>query len=174
MSDEPMRVGIVGASATRGWARTAHVPAIRSMHDQFRLVAVATRNAETARLAGDEYGVTAYGDPTDLICDEDVDVILVAVKVPHHAELVTAALQAGKDVYCEWPFGRTSDEASTLAAQARAGGRRVIVGLQGRFAPQIAQARRLVADGTLGRITSVIAYTGLHLAYGGTVPDEYA
>jgi predicted dehydrogenase len=51
-----------------------------------------------------------------------VDVVAVTVKVPHHLELASAALGAGKAVYCERPLGNGLNEAETLAALARGRG----------------------------------------------------
>jgi predicted dehydrogenase len=43
-------------------------------------------------------------------------VVAVTVKVPHHRELVSAALAVGKAVYCEWPLGRDLADAQAMAA----------------------------------------------------------
>ena len=111
-------------------------------------------------------------DVGPLAADRDIDLVIVAVKVPHHADLLAAAVESGKDVYCEWPFARTSQEAEAMAALAQTAGRRVVAGLQGRFAPQVVRARDLITAGQLGRLTSVTAYTALHYGYGGMLPDE--
>jgi predicted dehydrogenase len=34
-----------------------------------------------------------------------VNLVVVAVKVIHHREIISAALSAGKTVYSEWPLG---------------------------------------------------------------------
>jgi predicted dehydrogenase len=52
-----------------------------------------------------------FPDHEELVMQPDIDVVAVTVKVPHHRELVSAALAAGKAVYCEWPLGRDLHEA---------------------------------------------------------------
>jgi predicted dehydrogenase len=84
--------------------------------------------------------------------------VTITVKVPAHAELVQAALDAGKDVYCEWPLARTTVEAEHLATAARRAGVRTVTGLQARYAPAIERARELIAEGYVGRVTSVVVY----------------
>jgi predicted dehydrogenase len=42
-----------------------------------------------------------FSDHEQLLTQPDVDVVAITVKVPHHRELVSAALDAGKAVYCE-------------------------------------------------------------------------
>jgi Oxidoreductase family, NAD-binding Rossmann fold len=68
-----------------------------------------------------------FRDHEQLVIQPDIDVVAVTVKVPHHRELVTAALAAGKAVYCEWPLGRHLDEARAMAALAAEKGVRTVV-----------------------------------------------
>src|SRR5579863_8135291 len=51
-----------------------------------------------------------------MIRDDRIDLITISVKVPAHRELVLAALNAGKAVYCEAPLGRTVAEAEEMAS----------------------------------------------------------
>ncbi len=80
----------------------------------------------------------------DLVNDADVDVVAITVKVPYHLELATAALDAGKAVYCEWPLGNGLIEAETLAALAKKKGVLAVAGLQARSAPSVAYVRDLI------------------------------
>ncbi len=50
-----IRVGIVGASASRGFASIAHIPALRAL-PQFEITAVCTTRQETAEAAARQYG----------------------------------------------------------------------------------------------------------------------
>jgi predicted dehydrogenase len=88
------------------------------------------------------------------VAQPDVDVVAVTVKVPHHRELVSAALAAGKDVYCEWPLGRDLHEARAMATLAAERGVRTVVGLQARQAPAIEFVKELLRDGYVGEVLS--------------------
>jgi predicted dehydrogenase len=90
----------------------------------------------------------------ELVAQRNVDVVAVTVKVPHHRELVSAALRAGKAVYCEWPLGRDLDDARVMAELAAKHGVRTVVGLQARQAPAIGFVRELLADGYVGEVLS--------------------
>ena len=104
-TQKEIRVGIVGANARSSWAKVSHVPAIKSLPG-LKLAAVATRNEQSAREAAEAFGVDRwFSDPFAMIRDERIDVVTIAVKVPAHRELVLAALDAGKAVYCEPPLG---------------------------------------------------------------------
>jgi predicted dehydrogenase len=95
-----------------------------------------------------------FSDYEQLVTQPDIDLVAVTVKVPHHRELVSAALAAGKAVYCEWPLGRDLEEARAMAALAAEKGARTVVGLQARQAPAIEFVQQLLRDGYVGEVLS--------------------
>ena len=155
---KPIGVGIIGASPGAGWAAATHVPALEAL-PQYDLRAVATSRAESARRAAAEWDVDAFDDPRQLIAHPGVDLVVVAVKVPDHQDLVMQALAAGKMVFSEWPLGVDLAQAEGLSATAAAAGVPTVIGLQARFDPVIAHLRELVAQGYLGRVlaTNLVA-----------------
>src|SRR5438445_51173 len=147
-------VGIMGVSPVRGWAATAHIPALRAL-PTYEIRALSGHSAESARAAGERFGVSAvFSDHKQLVTQRDIDVVAVTVKVPHHRELVSAALAAGKAVYCEWPLGRDLDDARAMATLAAEQGVRTVVGLQARQAPAIEFVQELLSDGYVGEVLS--------------------
>ncbi|MDX6491418.1 MAG: hypothetical protein QOD43_1663 [Gaiellaceae bacterium] len=96
----------------------------------------------------------AFDNHQDLVNRADVDVVAITVKVPHHLELATAALEAGKAVYCEWPLGNGLKEAETLSALAKKQGVLAVAGLQARSAPSVAYVRDLIDQGYVGEVLS--------------------
>src|SRR5207244_12659245 len=111
MPRSTLAVGIIGVSPDRGWAATAHIPALRALPN-YEIRAISAHSAESARAAGEAFGVRkVFSNHEQLVTQPDVDVVIVTVKVPHHRELVSAALAAGKAVYCEWPLGRDLEDA---------------------------------------------------------------
>src|SRR3989454_2691777 len=166
-------VGIIGVSPVWGWAATAHIPALRALPN-FEIRALSARSAESARAAGKEFGVSAvFSDHRQLVIQPDIDVVAVTVKVPHHRELVSAALAAGKAVYCEWPLGRHLDDARAMAALAGTQGVRTVVGLQARQAPAIEFVQQLLRDGYVGEVLSTTV-VGVSIAGGVLVqPNAY-
>jgi predicted dehydrogenase len=147
-------VGIIGVSPVRGWAATAHIPALRALPN-YEIRALSAHSAASAREAGDAFGISAvFSDHEKLVTQPDIDLVVVTVKVPHHRELVDAALAAGKAVYCEWPLGRDLDDARAMAALATKHGVRTVVGLQARQAPAIEFVQQLLRDGYVGEVLS--------------------
>ncbi len=154
MTTSPIRVGIVGANPERGWARDAHIPALQAIPD-YEITAVSTTRRQSCDAAAAALGVTAaFIDNAELANCAEVDLVAVNVKVPDHFGAVTAALNAGKDVWCEWPLGRTLEEAQTLADMARQHGARTVVGLQARADPTLLHVRDLLRQGTIGEVLS--------------------
>ncbi len=164
-----LRVGIIGVSVDRGWAKESHVPAVQKLAG-LELAAVATNSQATADAAARTFGANAaYGNAADLFRDPGIDLVAVCVKVPVHRELVLGALAAGKHIYCEWPLGRNLAESEELAAAAHAAGVHVAIGLQTRMNPAALRARDLIASGAIGRPLSAHVFSST-VAFGKKTP----
>src|SRR5216117_2268879 len=167
-----IRVGIIGANPDRGWAAQAHIPALRSLPDNFEITALSTTRRGSADAAGKLFGVpAAFDNHQELVNSPTVDVVAVTVKVPYHLELATAALDAGKAVYCEWPLGNGLNRAETLAALAKQQSVLAVAGLQARSAPPVAYVRDLIEQGYVGEVLST-TLIGSGMGWGPTV-DPY-
>ena len=79
-------------------------------------------------------------------------------------------MEAGKHVYCEWPLGKTLEEASALADLARKQGVLAVTGTQSRVNPAIFTLKNLIADGALGQLIST-SVSGWALPWGPTISD---
>jgi predicted dehydrogenase len=160
----PVGIGIIGAGA---WASLSHVPVIEAS-ESFELRAVSTSRRSTADAAAATFGVRGYDSAQQLVEDPDVELVVVATRVAQHDESVRAVLRAGKAVYCEWPLTVGLAGAEQLAELARATGVRSVVGLQGRYAPEIRYAAQLLAEGYVGRVLGT-TMVGSGMVWGGEV-----
>ena len=97
--------------------------------------------------------------------DPDVDVVYIAAPNMVHIELVEAAAQAGKHVFCEKPVGGTPEQ--TVRAEKAA--RDVIsgVGYNYRWAPLVRYTKQLIESGELGELTN---YRGRFFSMYGSDP----
>src|SRR6201985_2830769 len=167
-----IRVGIVGANPSRGFASIAHIPALQELPD-FEISAVCTTRQDSAEAAARHYGVPlAFCDAEKLAQHPDVDLVTVSVKVPDHYRPVMAAIEAGKHVYSEWPLGRDTAEAVRLRDAANARGIRHAVGLQGQMSPPINYMKDLIAEGYVGRFLSA-TMIGCAPNWGATIDRAY-
>ena len=155
MDIDPIRVGIVGLKPGESWAAMAHVPALRALGKDFTVAGVANSTLDSSRAAAAALDIPhAFDGAADLIASPDIDAVTVTITVPQHVDVVRAALEAGKHVYCEAPLGRDLAEAEEMAALARAAPGVAVVGLQARVAPAVLHLRDLVAGGRIGTVLS--------------------
>jgi predicted dehydrogenase len=156
MADK-IRVGIIGASVNRGWGWRSHVPGLLAL-PEYELAAVCTAHEETARGAAGATGARfAYSDFHELMANPEIDLVTVAVRVPWHREMVLAAFEAGKHVYCEWPLGSNLSQVEEMASAARQAGVKAMPGLQARAAPWVLHLKELIDSGYVGRPHSASA-----------------
>lgn len=167
-------VGLIGVQPGRSWAAVAHVPALQALGGDFHIAGIANTSRPSAQRAVDALGVGhAFASADELVESPDVDVVAVTVKVPHHYELVMAALRAGKHVYCEWPLGNGLNEAREMAALAREKGVVAVAGTQARVAPGMLHLRELVSSGYVGEVlSSTLIGTGMR--WGPTITEANA
>jgi predicted dehydrogenase len=92
------------------------------------------------------------------------DAVLVAVPLVAHAAVARAALEAGLHVLVEKPFAPSLAEAVRLTRLAEARGLKLMVNQNYRWFPAPVLARRLVAEGRIGR--PMAAYLDFHLLFG--------
>ena len=80
--------------------------------------------------------------------------------MPYHKDVITKALDAGKDIYCEWPLAKDLPEAEELTKLAAEKGVRTFIGTQAIASPHIQHLKILVADRHIGDILShsIIGY----------------
>ncbi|WP_063127306.1 Gfo/Idh/MocA family protein [Nocardia fusca] len=158
MSEQRIRVGIIGAG---GWARYGHIPALQTL-PEFDVTAISARRKESAQKAAEKFGIPhAYSDPHELINDPKVDLVAVVTPSPEHAPFVRAAIEAGKDVYSEWPLTTRTTDSEDLLALAESKGVRHLVGLQRRLGPANRYARDLLAQGYVGEVRAARISVGV-------------
>ncbi len=173
MIGNPIKVGIIGVHPDKGWATTAHIPALKGLSD-FRLTAISHNNLDIATAAAGKFGVPyAMGTAEELVASPDVDLVVIAVKVTRHKELVTKAIAAGKAVFSEWPLGMNLADAVAMRDFARSKGVATTIGLQTRAAPPFAYARDLIRDGYLGEVLSA-TQIGSGIVWGEAMSSSFA
>ena len=149
-----VRWGVLGTGSI---ARTAVAA------DPGAFVAVASRDAAKAAAFGLD---TAFGSYEGLLASDAVDAVYVALPNALHPEWTVKALRAGKHVLCEKPLASTRADAVRCFDAADAAGRLCTEGFMWRLHPQTTLARRLVADGAIGRLAHIRAALRITTAAG--------
>lgn len=139
----PLPFGLIGA----GWIGSFHAETLAGRLPNARLAAVADPVPGAAeRLSAPR----SYRDPLELIADPAVEAVAISSPAASHADLVVAAAQAGKHVFCEKPMALTLDDAERAIAAAREAGVVLQVGFNRRFATDFADVRGRIVDGAIG------------------------
>jgi predicted dehydrogenase len=134
--------------------------------DTGEVTAVGSRSRAGAEAFGDRYAIARrHASYEALVADPDVDVIYVATPHSFHHENALLALEAGKHVLVEKAFTMNAAEAIELVVAARARGLFLMEAMWTRFLPHVVQIRRLLADGALGRVVTVMADHGQWFAF---------
>jgi predicted dehydrogenase len=116
-----------------------------------RLVAVAGRDPERARrFASGHRFERVHSSYRELVVDDAVDIVYVATPHGSHAEIVAAALRAGKHVVCEKPFTINSRQARPLFDLARAHGRFLMEAAWSRYLPATQLVLQALLRGDIG------------------------
>jgi predicted dehydrogenase len=80
----------------------------------------------------------------------DVELVVISVNVQSHYALAKPALQAGKDVFMEWPVGINVEEAEELTQIAHDKGIKTMVSLQARPSPIVQKIKEIIAGNDIG------------------------
>jgi predicted dehydrogenase len=153
---EPLRWGVIG---TGGIAAT--FTADLKLTDSGHVVAVGSRHQESADRFANRFDIPhRHAAYEELVTDPDVDVVYVATPHPMHHANTVLALEAGKPVLVEKAFTMNAVEARDLVDTARFKNLFLMEAMWTRFLPDMAEIRRLLAEGTLGDIVTVIADHG--------------
>jgi predicted dehydrogenase len=130
------------------------------------VVAVGSRSQDSADAFADEFDIARrHPSYQSLVDDPDVDVVYVSTPHPGHFPAAMLAIQAGKAVLCEKPFTLNATEAAELIAAARQRGVFLMEAMWTRFLPHVVRIRELLAEGTLGDLTTVLADHGGFFAH---------
>jgi len=104
--------------------------------------------------------VDAYSDFREIIARRDIDAVCIATPDHWHALITTAALSAGKDVYCEKPLVHSIEEALAVMEAVKRHQRILQTGSMQRSMKEFRAAAELVRNGFIGEVKSVIVQFG--------------
>jgi len=151
MPSERMTVGW-GVIGSGGIARRRTIPEGIAKAAGARLAAVYDVDGQANREVAGQFGAAACASEEELLARKDVDAVYIATPVHLHARQATAAARAGKHILCEKPLGLSVAEAEAVPAACRKAGVLLAVDFMMRFHAFHREARRLIAQGTLGRM----------------------
>ena len=151
------KVIIIGAGA-RGTNYAKHM---KKMPDKFQIVGVAEplrERRENMKQMFDLPDEACYEDWEELLSKPKMaDIAVIATMDDMHYEPALKAIEAGYDLVLEKPVAQTEKECIDIALAAKKKGVRVLVCHVLRYTPFYKAVKKLVLDGAVGDIVSVIA-----------------
>jgi predicted dehydrogenase len=157
-SDSRIAVGIAGLGRS-GW--NIHANALGQQADKYRIAAVMDTDPARRAEAAAKFGCRAYEDFSQLASDPELEVVVVATPNRLHKDHVLEALQNGKHVVCEKPYGINSDEAAAMTEAARSAGKLVAPFQNRRYEPHFQKVKSIIESGVLGDVHTIrIAWHG--------------
>lgn len=101
--------------------------------------------------------VDVYRDFREMLDRSDIDAVVIGTPEHQHCSQMVAAVQAGKDVYCEKPMSHSIEEGAWAVREVRKTKQVVQIGMQRRSAPLIHEGLKVIQSGILGDVTFVKA-----------------
>jgi len=147
-----INVGIAGLGRS-GW--DIHANALASLTDQFTIVAVCDPNPIRQTEAREHFNCRTYTEYSDLVNDEEIELMVVATPSQLHISDTIAALQVGKHVLVEKPMGKDLAEVDDMIAAAKETGRLLTVNQNYRYAADFRKIKEIIESGVLGRILQI-------------------
>ncbi|MDC0934970.1 Gfo/Idh/MocA family oxidoreductase [Pirellulales bacterium] len=155
MAQRELRIGLIGYN----FMGKAHSQAWRNAPLYFDLEAkpvlkvVCGRSTDRVRSFAERWGWEEFAtDWRRVVERDDIDVIDVSTPTFLHHDMVVAAAEAGKHIFCEKPFALCSVEARKMLDAAESAGVIHYLNHNYRRCPAVRLARKLIDDGKIGKI----------------------
>jgi predicted dehydrogenase len=150
-ANDKINVAVVGVGG-RGSYVSRQFHEIGSKDGSCQIVAVCDVYQKRMNKAKDFFKCDGTLDYRDIIARKDVDAVIVATPDHWHARIALAAMDSGKDVYCEKPMCHTIEEARQMVNTVKETKRVLQVGSQTTSADQWHKAKKAIADGAIGQM----------------------
>lgn len=143
-----IRAAIIGLGS---WGQNL-VRSVHGLSPSIQFVAAATRTPDKSREFAQAHGLRMLAGYDEVLADADIDAVVLATPHSMHTEQIVAAAHAGKHVFSEKPLGLDASSAQRAARACADHGVTLGVGYNWRFQPALQAIRRMIEDGTLGRV----------------------
>lgn len=124
--------------------------------DSARITAVCDVQESNAEKAAAALGVNGFTNYMDMLAEDHVDAVLIAVPGFLHREPAVASAEAGKHVFCEKPMAVSLPDCDAIIAACEANSRTLMIGQVCRFHGVHSRVKQLVDEGFIGDPTCMV------------------
>jgi Predicted dehydrogenases and related proteins len=158
-----MKVAIIGTWHVH---TTEYATAIQE-HPQAELVCCWDNDAESGRAFAEKMNIPFVEDVNEIWKNPEIDSVQITTATTLHKEVLIAAAKSGKNIFTEKVLAVTNEEADEIAAAIKASTGKFTISFPHKTTPAYQAAKKLVDDGTLGKIT----YARIHNFHNGSIAD---
>lgn len=156
-----INIGLIGYK----FMGKAHSHAYASVGRFFKLSAIPVmkaicgRDKGAVRDAAQTYGWESYETSWEkLVKREDIDLIDISAPSDVHKDICIAAVESGKDIFCEKPLAINLKDALEMLKAVEKAGVKHMIGFNYRMTPAVRLAKRLIDEGRVGKLYHFRAY----------------
>ena len=149
---DKIKIGIIGT----GVGIRTHLKGFLNFSSDVEIYAIAGSSLERSKEFANEYNIpVACADYKELCDIPDVDLVCITTPNNFHKEMLLYAVSKNKNIICEKPMVNTCEEAKEIYEIVKDYNKILIIDHQLRFNPYIMEIKKLINDGTLGKIYNV-------------------
>jgi len=153
MTEKQIKIISVGG----GWvANTRHIPSLKES-GLYDIIGAVSDDPQKAKATGEKHQLPHFDTKIDFTSgwQAEADAVMIGT-IPHvHAEIATAALEAGKHVLTEKPMTVEQEDAKNLQMLAKEKDRTLAVVHNFQYAKASQKVRQLLASGELGAVKAI-------------------
>ncbi|MFW6058834.1 MAG: Gfo/Idh/MocA family protein [Phycisphaeraceae bacterium] len=166
-----VRIGLIGC----GHRLCGLAKSLLTDRPGLRVTAVCDPSAEARQraLALAEPNATEHEDHHALLAADHVDWVMIGSPNAFHREHAVAAMEAGKDVFCEKPLATTMEDCIAMREAHERTGKRFFIGFTLRYSPHYTRLQQLVSDGAIGDIISMEMNETLQFNHGAFMHQDW-
>lgn len=143
-----LHFGIIGA----GRIGRVHAETLAFRLPEAEIVAVMDANRAAAEQLAAHCGIpNVMATSDELLADPRLEAVLICSPTPTHADLIVAAAEAGKHIFCEKPVAFSLAKIDAALDAVKKAGVQLQIGFNRRFDANFARVRAAVASGEIGK-----------------------
>ncbi len=151
-ANDRINIGVVGVGGRGSYVARAFSQYGEKNNNCLQILQVCDVYEKRRKQAAEHFKCDSTLDWREVVARKDLDAIIVATPDHWHTKVSLAAMDNGKDVYCEKPMCHTNDEAKQLISTVKETKRVFQVGSQTTSADQWYKAKKAIADGMIGQM----------------------
>jgi predicted dehydrogenase len=167
-----VRAAIIGSGLIAG---KKHIPAFLKLRGKAELVAICDLNLAAAKQVASQFGIpSTYNNIAEMLNTEKPDLVDICTPPQTHARLAIEAMRHGCHVLVEKPMALTVADCDQIVRASEEYGLKVCVGHSDLFYEPFIRARRMVADGAIGRVRGMRIFLSTPTDYMTSRPEHWA